>query len=195
MQTTPGFQGAFSTSMSKATILAIKLTFYPEPLQSQPGAEPTITQVDFPPEQTQQQRSYLEAIDADELSRTAGLLVDAVKEETNPKFQNSAFLGLMRQLRDKEMIVDGTNVVKARSSSTDVTSSSTWAQDFTTLPDVKGKGKARAESGWPNTSQDTARKSVHFGRSEFLVGGLDLERTEDADDRYWKQENEEYQEY
>ena len=183
MQPAPIHQNVVSSGMSK-------FTFYLELLRSRPKTEHNTSQIEFPPQQMQQQ----EPIDADELSRTAGLLVDAVKEEANPKFQNSAFLGLMRQFRDKEMVVDGTNVVRARSS-TDGTPSSTWSQDFTTLPDVKGKGKARLENRWADTSQNSARKSVHFGRPEFLVEHLDTERFEDQDDRYWMQENKEYQNY
>ena len=88
-----------------------------------------------------------ERIDADELSRTAGLLIDAVKEETNPKFKNSVFLGLMRQLRDREVVIEGTEMVKI-----DIPPPPTgvsWAQDFTNNPDVKGKGKqVVSENGW-----------------------------------------------
>ena len=145
----------------------------------------------------QQQESYPQPIDADELSRTAGLLVDAVKEENNPKFQNSAFLALMRQFRDKEMVIDG-NVVKARSSSMasmDGRPSSVLAQDITTLSDLKGKGKASAERGWVDTIQGTARKSVHFRYPEYLVEDLDSEKINDAEDKYWRQENEDYQKY
>ncbi|KAF8518787.1 hypothetical protein JB92DRAFT_2065291 [Gautieria morchelliformis] len=164
-----------------------------------PEAEPVITQADFPQEEIHQHESYSEPIDADELSRTAGLLVDAVKEETNPKFQNSAFLGLMRQLRDKELVVEGAEVVKAQVSSTNDTLPSTWAQDFTAAPDVKGKGKARADiipelmDGTYAAPGSSSRKSVHFSPPEVFVDGP--EKIEDSDDRYWRQENQEYQNY
>ena len=50
-------------------------------------------------------------IEADELSRTAGHLLDTLKDEKNTKFQQSSFLALMRQLRDKEVKVEGDKMV------------------------------------------------------------------------------------
>lgn len=49
--------------------------------------------------------------DADGLARTAGELLDKVKHDSNPKFQNSSFLSLMRQLRDREVHVEGDRIV------------------------------------------------------------------------------------
>ncbi|KAL8684600.1 MAG: hypothetical protein Q9224_006245, partial [Gallowayella concinna] len=49
--------------------------------------------------------------DADELARTAGQLLENVKHDQSTKFQQSNFLSLMRQLRDKEVKVDGDNLV------------------------------------------------------------------------------------
>ena len=50
-------------------------------------------------------------IDGDELARTAGALLDRVKDDHSAKFQQSSFLALMRQLRDKEIVVDGEQMV------------------------------------------------------------------------------------
>jgi hypothetical protein len=49
--------------------------------------------------------------DGDELARTAGALLDRVKDDRSAKFQQSSFLALMRQLRDKEVVVDGEQMV------------------------------------------------------------------------------------
>ena len=49
--------------------------------------------------------------DADELARTAGELLDNVRHDQNPKFQNSSFLSLMRQLRDREVHVEGDKII------------------------------------------------------------------------------------
>lgn len=49
--------------------------------------------------------------DADQLARTAGELLDNVKNDSNPKFQKSSFLSLMRQLRDREVHVEGDRIV------------------------------------------------------------------------------------
>lgn len=45
--------------------------------------------------------------DADELSRTAGQLLNSVQHDTSDKFQNSQFLALMRKIRDGEVRVEG----------------------------------------------------------------------------------------
>ncbi|KAF9251551.1 hypothetical protein DTO013E5_4022 [Penicillium roqueforti] len=45
--------------------------------------------------------------DADELARTAGQLLDSVRNETSEKFQQSNFMALMRRIRDREVEVEG----------------------------------------------------------------------------------------
>jgi hypothetical protein len=52
--------------------------------------------------------------DADALSRTAGQLLDSVSNNQSDKFKNSVFLGLMRELRDKEKVVKGDKIVDVR---------------------------------------------------------------------------------
>ena len=47
---------------------------------------------------------------ADELARTAGQLLDNLKHEQSEKFRQSNFLELMRQLRDKEVQVEGEEI-------------------------------------------------------------------------------------
>lgn len=59
--------------------------------------------------------SQQEVHDADGLARTAGELLDKVKHESNPKFRNSNFLSLMRQLRDREVHVEGDKIVNVSS--------------------------------------------------------------------------------
>lgn len=49
--------------------------------------------------------------DADELARTAGELLDNVKHDQSRKFRESNFLSLMRQLRDREVQVEGDKIV------------------------------------------------------------------------------------
>ncbi len=50
--------------------------------------------------------------DADELARTAGQLLDNLKHDQSRKFQKSSFLSLMRQLRDREVRVEGDRLVE-----------------------------------------------------------------------------------
>ena len=52
--------------------------------------------------------------EADELSRTAGQLLETLATEQSPKFRESNFLALMRKLRDKEVIVEGGEMVEVR---------------------------------------------------------------------------------
>ena len=52
------------------------------------------------------------ANDADELARTAGQLLDNLKHDQSQKFQQSNFLSLMRQLRDREVKVEGDKLVE-----------------------------------------------------------------------------------
>lgn len=52
-----------------------------------------------------------EADDGEELARTAGQLLENVKGDQSQKFQQSNFLSLMRQLRDKEVRVEGDKLV------------------------------------------------------------------------------------
>ncbi|KAI9829713.1 MAG: hypothetical protein M1826_005456 [Phylliscum demangeonii] len=52
--------------------------------------------------------------DKDELAREAGRLLESVKDDRRQKFVNSGFLGLMRQLRDRDLEVEGNQIVKVQ---------------------------------------------------------------------------------
>jgi hypothetical protein len=67
------------------------------------------------PMQEVQERPQQE--DPDALARTAGQLLDSVRNNQSEKFQNSQFLELMRQLRDKEVMVKGDDIVETREGS------------------------------------------------------------------------------
>ena len=62
-------------------------------------------------EDEEQKAESKDEADADELARTAGQLLDNVKGDRSRKFQASSFLSLMRQLRDKEVRVEGDKLV------------------------------------------------------------------------------------
>jgi hypothetical protein len=63
----------------------------------------------------QQHRENMQGEDPDALARTAAHLLNSVSSNTSSKFANSEFLSLMRQLRDKEVKVDGDNIVGTNS--------------------------------------------------------------------------------
>lgn len=101
------------------------------------------------------------SITVEDLSATAALLISSVQHETNPKFRNSEFMGLMHRLRDRQAIVDGNTIVEmddstAASTSTPVQTRKAvaWQDGFlsgsVSLSSALDKGKARAidtESG------------------------------------------------
>ncbi|RFU36331.1 hypothetical protein B7463_g63, partial [Scytalidium lignicola] len=62
-----------------------------------------------PRDEKQQDRQEQE--DPDALARTAGQLLDSVRDNQSEKFKNSTFLELMRQLRDREVRVEGDQIV------------------------------------------------------------------------------------
>ena len=49
--------------------------------------------------------------EADELARTAGQLLENIRGDQSQKFRESSFLSLMRQLRDREVRVEGDKLV------------------------------------------------------------------------------------
>lgn len=56
-------------------------------------------------------QEQLERSDEDELARTAGELLSNVQHDQSQKFKSSNFLSLMRQLRDREVRVEGDKIV------------------------------------------------------------------------------------
>ncbi|KAI9262031.1 hypothetical protein BY458DRAFT_439385 [Sporodiniella umbellata] len=88
--------------------------------------------------------------DNDALARTAGMLLDSVDIESNPKFKNSQFMNLMRRLRDSEVKVEGNTMVESKTSG-----SEDWASQFTQQAGGSQSGNIwsaefakKAERGW-----------------------------------------------
>ncbi|KLO09238.1 TPR-like protein [Schizopora paradoxa] len=150
-----------------------------------------------PPAEQQHAAPPMSLAEQDELAKTAGLLVDIVRDEQNPKFKNSQFLSFMRKVRDGEVVVDGNDMVER-------------SEGF--IPaDVKGKGKERAPgpmsstgsgmvfdpstSSAPLNSQQTRmrKKSVHFDQDQ-RPEGLIADQ-EDEIDAYFRRDNDSYIEY
>lgn len=131
--------------------------------------------------------------DADELARTAGLLIDTVRGEQNPKFKNSQFLGLMQQLRDKEVVIEGNDMVQNTDA---VSSESRWTSEFRSNVDVKGKGKARKSTpiAPAYAAANPAIATVNPMVSP-ITQNPDQVFEEDPVDAYFRQENEEYINY
>ncbi|KAI4733472.1 hypothetical protein E4T50_15974 [Aureobasidium sp. EXF-12298] len=72
-------------------------------------------------EESEQQRREQRELDRqndDELAQTAANLLDRVSDNQTSKFKNSAFLGLMRQLADREVRVEGDKMVPTNTNNT-----------------------------------------------------------------------------
>jgi peroxin-5 len=145
------------------------------------------------PESPQIQDARQVARDADELSRTAGLLLETVRDAQNPKFQKSEFLSLMKGLRDREIVVEGNELVQ------NTGQTSGWAGDF--QADLKGKGRAiDVPLGHAIGMEHVRRKSVGFAETASIRLAEQREADEglldeDPNDAYFRQENQEYQHF
>ena len=139
-------------------------------------------------QQTQKESEVIDKpqFEGDELARTAGMLVENLKHETNPKFQNSQFMSLMKQLRDGEVIVNGNQVVV----------NDGVAKNSSQLD--KGKGRALDNLSLVEDRTMTNLPVFQVQRQYDLPlqmkEGEDLEK-EDANDAYFRQENAEYTKY
>lgn len=111
------------------------------------------------------------AAEADALSRTAGVLVDTLRDEQNPKFKNSEFMGLMRSLRDKTLIVEGNEIVSG--GGTD------WATQFIGGGggDVKGKGR---ETDQTQIGASVSPQNLNVGGSNRFQDNPFVERLGEA---------------
>ncbi|KIM45239.1 hypothetical protein M413DRAFT_441922 [Hebeloma cylindrosporum] len=120
----------------------------------------------------------------DELARTAGMLLENIKHEQNPKFQKSQFMGLMKQLRDGEIIVEGNKMVESdgRTSS---------------QIDVKGKGRAIDTASRPlmGTFNGSLPTSSMLPQDQQAANENQQKAEEDPNDAYFRQENADFVSY
>ncbi|KAF2151960.1 hypothetical protein K461DRAFT_279484 [Myriangium duriaei CBS 260.36] len=120
-------EGLFDMEMDSATqsrawlegALHAQTNFRMDPLQQDSQQLPLSTDADFlrtapvSLDQVEERSEQPQQPDEnDELARTASELLDKVQNNQSEKFQNSAFLGLMRRLRDREVKVDGDKMVE-----------------------------------------------------------------------------------
>jgi peroxin-5 len=133
--------------------------------------------------QAEQSQHPSQPQEADLLARTAGLLVQSVDHEKNPKFANSQFLGLMKQLRDRTAIVEGNDIVAAPLD---------WqlGQEHTVPADLKGKGKA-APSSIAAMLEPRDSQSQASSAEQAVPADVEL----DENEAYFRQDNEDYAKY
>jgi peroxin-5 len=124
--------------------------------------------------------------EADLLARTAGSLVQSVDHERNPKFVNSQFLGLMKQLRDRRAIVEGNDIVAAPPDGQ-------MGQAYPISDDLKGKGKTAPSS---TAIQELGLSQSHAPSSVLRPNEQAIPtESEDANDAYFRRDNEDYVDY
>ncbi|KZT26687.1 TPR-like protein [Neolentinus lepideus HHB14362 ss-1] len=144
----------------------------------------------------------------DELARTAGLLVETLRAEQSPKFQNSEFMGLMKQLRDRKVIVEGNTMVEKDASG----SIAGWATEM--QEDAKGKGKARevdsaGQTRWntrmgtppissflPPEGQFASGVAAALRGNETTTSASEQQgQQDDPNEEYFRLDNEDYMDY
>ncbi|KAI0695451.1 hypothetical protein BC835DRAFT_1306007 [Cytidiella melzeri] len=145
------------------------------------------------PETVTEEALTRRAEDPDELARAAGSLIQAVQNEQNPKFQKSAFLGLMKQLRDGDVTVEGDKMVPKEGIQSEGING--WATDFQATSDVKGKGRAverpiPSAYGYHSSTVDLIQVPQTPAVDE--SNGMSAE---DEIDAYFRQENDAYIKY
>jgi peroxin-5 len=118
-----------------------------------------------------------------ELARTAGMLLENIKHEQNPKFQKSQFMGLMKQLRDGDIVVEGNKMVESEgqiSSQVD-----------------KGKGRALDTASRPLTSNLNGHPPISstFIQDQQAINQSQPKTEEDHNDAYFRQENADFSRY
>lgn len=110
---------------------------------------------------TQQETENINAgSEKEALAKTAGMLLNSIDAESNPKFKNSNFLSFMRQLRDNEVSIEGSKVVQNQGGD------SSWASEFA------GGSSAEGSSAWANEFSNGMQgaKDGNMWSDEFAKG-------------------------
>ena len=127
--------------------------------------------------------------DADLLARTAGLLIQSVDHEKNPKFANSQFLGLMKQLRDRTAIVQGNDIVS--------TPPDWQSGQGNTVSTADHKGKGKAIPSFVAVTQEPGAPQLQAPSPTYRMAEQDVNigSEEDENEAYFLQDNQDYANY
>ncbi|KAJ3342130.1 hypothetical protein HDU93_003346 [Gonapodya sp. JEL0774] len=111
----------------------------------------------------QQEAARADTDDArDTLAQTAGMLLEVVRDSTNPKFKQSKFMDFMRQLRDREVAIEGNKVVEQKRPFGLESGGGDWAAEFSQKP---------AGSGWAGEFASANPRTAHDWAREFEQNG------------------------
>ncbi|KAI6810197.1 hypothetical protein KC340_g17413 [Hortaea werneckii] len=110
------------------------------------------------PEQMEEEKQENKGQDDDALAATAEELLNKVEHNKTDKFKNSQFLGLMRKLRDREVKVEGDQMVETTVSQPSVTSTPSQPIPITRSP--VGKNAFAAPQQASPLSQNISSSSI-----------------------------------
>lgn len=105
------------------------------------------------------------------IPEVAGRLLDAVKDQDDPKFRNSSFIQFMKHLRDEKVKIEGNALVE----NSVVATSEDWSNDFAQKEKLGGNDWSQefqqlnpeSSADWSNEFQNSAKPAADDWVQEF----------------------------
>ncbi|RMY45789.1 hypothetical protein D0865_09694 [Hortaea werneckii] len=124
------------------------------------------------PEQMEEEKQENKGQDDDALAATAEELLNKVEHNKTDKFKNSQFLGLMRKLRDREVKVEGDQMVETTVSQPSVTTTSSSQPIPITRSSAEKNALAAPQQASP-LSQNISSSSIPYALATGVMKGED----------------------
>ncbi|RMY35745.1 hypothetical protein D0865_13829 [Hortaea werneckii] len=126
------------------------------------------------PEQMEEDKQENKRQDDDALAATAEELLNKVEHNKTDKFKNSQFLGLMRKLRDREVKVEGDQMVETTVSQPSVTTTTSSSQPIPITRSSAGKNAfAAPQQASPLMNQNISSSSIPYALATGVMKGED----------------------
>ncbi|KAI6855403.1 hypothetical protein D0864_08115 [Hortaea werneckii] len=126
------------------------------------------------PEQIEEEKQENKGQDDDALAATAEELLNKVEHNKTDKFKNSQFLGLMRKLRDREVKVEGDQMVETTVSQPSVTTTTSPSQPIPITRSASGKNAFAAPQQASPLSQNISSSSIPYALATGMMKGEDF---------------------
>ncbi|KAI7226399.1 hypothetical protein KC343_g8195 [Hortaea werneckii] len=126
------------------------------------------------PEQMEEEKQENKGQDDDALAATAEELLNKVEHNKTDKFKNSQFLGLMRKLRDREVKVEGDQMVETTVSQPSVTTTTSSSQPIPITRSAAGKNAFAAPQQASPLSQNISSSSIPYALATGMMKGEDF---------------------
>ncbi|GAB1726049.1 hypothetical protein NU195Hw_g1155t1 [Hortaea werneckii] len=126
------------------------------------------------PEQMEEEKQENKGQDDDALAATAEELLNKVEHNKTDKFKNSQFLGLMRKLRDREVKVEGDQMVETTVSQPSVTTTTSSSQPIPITRSAAGKDAFAAPQQASPLSQNISSSSIPYALATGMTKGEDF---------------------